>query len=99
MLTLIAKRALEELTVIRAVLNGDVEIEKLPKLANTDGGNRRLVALKLVDHLGAMFNHIFETSALTDEELLHTTGAPMLGNKPEEKSPEPFGFAAGRKVA
>jgi len=54
MTTIQMQELLEKLSLLRAVLNGDIDPAVVGlKLKDTDGGNRRAVALAMLDEIGS----------------------------------------------
>ena len=96
MLPLVAEKSLHALALIRGVLTGDVDPATLPGFIKekTDGGNRRQVALEIINGLGKMFAHILEVSAGSEEEIFNVVGGKELIEAMQKDGKLPGGIAA-----
>lgn len=103
MLSVVAERALHELTLARMTLNGDMGVEKLPAVpeAKDEADRRRLVALAVMDHLCHLLSDAARIAEDTDRTLYEMAGGWELAHQlPLEREEEKvFGFAAARKAA
>lgn len=103
MLSVVAERALHELTLARMTLDGELNAEKLPTVpeARDEADHRRLVALAVINRLSYLLSDVARIAEDTDRTLYEMAGgwelAHQLSVEKEEK--RVFGFAAARKAA
>jgi hypothetical protein len=102
-LSVVAERALHELTLARMTLNGELDAEKLPPVseAKDEADRRRLVALALIIRLSHLMSDAGRLAEDTERSLYEMAGGWELAHQLplETEEPKVFGFAAARKAA
>jgi hypothetical protein len=101
MLALVAQRALEELTLARMTLAGELPTDKLPPVprAKDEADHRRVVAVALIDRLSYMLSDVASVAEDADRLVYDLAGGLDLHHPPVETEKRVFGFAAFRKAA
>lgn len=98
----VAERVLQELTLTRMTLDGELAVEQLPPVpeAKDEAEHRRLTALALINRLSHLLIDVLNVAEDSDrtiygrvEELEQSVQFPVT------EEPKVFGFAAARKAA
>lgn len=102
MLGHVVVKILDELTVARMVLSGEIEVEKLPPIpeADSESDHRRLVALSLINHLSYLLIDVVNMAEESERAIYGLVeGLNASGRLPVTEGKRIFGFAAARKAA
>ena len=102
MLTLVAERTLDELSLVRSVLSGEMPAGSLPPVlgSTSEADHRGKVALAMVLQLGGMLRRVLSVSAESDGMMYAIAGGPrIVPLPPPEEEKGPFGFAQYRTAA
>ena len=101
MLSLVAERALEELSLARMTLTGELPSGKLPPVprAKDEADHRRVVALALIDRLSNLLSDVASLAEDIDRLVYDLAGGSDLHHPPVEVEERVFGFAPPRKKA
>ena len=100
MLGHVALKILDELTLARMVLSGEIEIEKMLPVpgADSESDQRRLVALSLINHLSYLLIDVVNMAEESDRAIYGLVeGLNASGRLPVTEEKRIFGFAAARQ--
>lgn len=102
MLGHVAVKILDELTLVRLVLDCGIEVEKLPPVpeASSESDHRRLVALSIITRLSEVLCDVINVAEGADWAVYEMVeGLDASGRLPVTEEKRIFGFAAARQAA
>lgn len=102
MLGHVAVKVLDELTLARMILSGEIEVEKLPPIPEASGepDHRRLVALNIIRRLSYVLLDVMNVAESADRSIYEMVeGLELQCPLPVTEEKRAFGFAAARQTA